>query len=356
MHIQVRGLLLGLVLSITLGMLTPLSALAETVTTKDQGINLTTSPIPYALVGKPGQKVQTDLKIKNSGKSVQTLKVGLMKFTALGEDGKPQLLDRGPKDDYFDWVSFSESQFTVNPGEWHTITMTVDLPPLAAFGYYYAATFSPANPPPAAEQRQTQVRASTAVLVLVEASVPNAVRHIEVVNFSVGKHIYEFLPASFNVRLANTGNIHLIPTGNIFIYSGKKQIGSIPVNQSSGNMLPSSKRVFTANWVDGSPVYTPIEKDGQAALKDGKPDYKLKWDAASLNKLRIGKYTAHLFMTYDNGKRDVPLEAYVTFWVIPWRLIGLGSIPLILAIILIFSNIRLRSRVRDIKDQKNRSE
>jgi hypothetical protein len=25
---------------------------------------------------------------------------------------------------------------------------------------------------------------------------------------------------------------------------------------------------------------------------------------------------------YDNGARDVPLEASVSFWVVPWRIIG----------------------------------
>jgi hypothetical protein len=26
-------------------------------------------------------------------------------------------------------------------------------------------------------------------------------------------------------------------------------------------------------------------------------------------------------LVYDNGQRDVPMEAYVSFWIIPWRLI-----------------------------------
>jgi hypothetical protein len=42
-------------------------------------------------------------------------------------------------------------------------------------------------------------------------------------------------------------------------------------------------------------------------------------------------------MVYDNGTRDVPMEAYVSFWVVPWRVLG------ILLLILLFVGIGLLS-------------
>jgi hypothetical protein len=42
-------------------------------------------------------------------------------------------------------------------------------------------------------------------------------------------------------------------------------------------------------------------------------------------------------MVYDNGTRDVPMEAYVSFWVVPWRVLG------ILLLILLFVGIGLWS-------------
>ena len=46
-------------------------------------------------------------------------------------------------------------------------------------------------------------------------------------------------------------------------------------------------------------------------------------DFPKVQHLRFGHYTANLLAVYDNGTRDVPLEASISFWVIPWRVIGI---------------------------------
>ena len=51
------------------------------------------------------------------------------------------------------------------------------------------------------------------------------------------------------------------------------------------------------------------------------PEASLNWGGYNLSKLRFGHYTAHMVLAYDNGTRDVPIEAVVGFWVVPWRLI-----------------------------------
>jgi hypothetical protein len=52
-------------------------------------------------------------------------------------------------------------------------------------------------------------------------------------------------------------------------------------------------------------------------------------------------------MVYDNGQRDIPMEATVSFWVIPWRLIG-GFIALLaLLAVLITYIIILRRRLKN---------
>jgi hypothetical protein len=51
-------------------------------------------------------------------------------------------------------------------------------------------------------------------------------------------------------------------------------------------------------------------------------------------------------MVYDNGQRDVPMEATVSFWVIPWRLIGGLAALLALLAVLITYIIILRRRLK----------
>jgi hypothetical protein len=88
-------------------------------------------------------------------------------------------------------------------------------------------------------------------------------------------------------------------------------------------VLPGTKRVFPTDWNNGFPHYENVVEDGKTKTKpNGQPIRHLVWDIKQLGKIRIGKYTARVLVVYDDGKRDVPVEGYVSFWVIPWRIIA----------------------------------
>jgi hypothetical protein len=321
-----RGVLLAVVLAVAVMIFG-----GHTQAQNNGELNLTSSPLPVALKAKPGESIGTDLRIRNSGTKAEKLKVGLMKFSAASEDGKPQLEERGAGDDYFDWVTFSETEFTAEPNEWKTIKMTIRLPQSAAFGYYYAATFTRAEQEQASGNLQSAIRGGSATLVLLEADVKGAKRELSIESFSVGKRTYEFLPAKFNIKLRNKGNVHAVPSGNVFIKQGSKQIATIGVNSADGNILPNSNRIFSPEWSDGFPVYEAKQENGQTVMKDGKQVYGLNWDIGDIRKLRFGKYTATLVMVYNDGSGDVPLEATLSFWVVPWRIIIFGFFILLFA-------------------------
>ncbi len=289
---------------------------------ENESFNIVTSPLPINLQGVPGSTLTADIKIKNGGALPEKLKVSLMKFSAYGEEGKPSIQERGTGDDYFDWVTFTPAVFDAPPNEWVTVKMSIALPKSAAFGYYYAAVFSRASAPKLASTKQNVLIGSTAVLALVDAKVLGANRTATVTSFSADKKFYEFLPSTFSVKVRNSGNVHLIPTGNIFISRGGKTVATLDVNSVAGNVLPKSNRIFTADWEDGFPVYELKEKNGKVVLDESdKPVKSLTWDFSKVSRLKIGRYTAHLVLAYDNGSRDVPLEATVSFWVIPIRAI-----------------------------------
>jgi hypothetical protein len=312
-------------------------------------VDLTTSPLPISLTAQPSTTVSTDIRIKNNSES-QTIKVSLMKFSAYGDTGKPALKDREPGDDYFDWVSFSPAVFVAPTGQWQTIKMTINIPKDGAFGYYYAVVFTPANAKPTG--KGNVLLGSTAVLVLLDVQNPHAKRSLQIVSFSADKKIYEFLPARFNLKLHNNGNVHIQPHGNIFIKRGNSQIASLVVNTQEGNVLPASNRIFSVPWSDGFPVYTDKVQNGKTVLtKDGQPASQLKWDWSKFSKLRFGRYTAHLTAVYDNGKH-VPLEASVSFWVIPWRVIGGLIIIFGLAVVGLWTSV-VRPIVRRVRKRRD---
>lgn len=287
----------------------------------DTSFSFTASPLPVHLVTEPGKTISTDLRVKNNGPKTERIKVGLMKFGATRETGQPTLESRTAKDTHFDWVRFSQTVFTAPPNEWVTIKMTIDVPPTAAFGYYYAVTFSRAESP-TTNKNTTTVVGSTASLVMLEVTSPNSRRDVDLVDFTSKHRAYEFLPTSFDIKLRNPGNIHITPVGNIFISRGGKQVATLAVNGAGGTILPETNRIFKAAWSEGFPVYQDkIVDDKPIYGTNGEPERALKWNFSDIEKLRFGKYSAHLLVVYNDGQKDIPLEAELTFWVIPWRIL-----------------------------------
>lgn len=307
------------------------------------GLNLITSPLPLILSTDPGSTISAQLKVKNGGNETAPIEIGLMKFTAYDDGGLPRLLDREVGDSYFDWVTFSETEFDLAPNEWKTISMDIAVPAEAGLGYYYAITFSRKNQiQDQVGPRATQIVGATASLVLLNVRTPNAIREIEVVEYNSPKKIYEFLPVNFNLKLKNKGNVHLAPRGNIFISQGNKQIDILEINNVSGNILPNSSRTFETIWAGGFPEFKEVVEDEKILLdKQGKPIKRLNWDLAKINKLRIGKFQADLFLVYDDGQRDVPIEGSLTFWVMPWRIIGVGLVVGILILVGVYAFLRM---------------
>jgi hypothetical protein len=322
----------------TLGML--LAPLA-TQAADSRPLNLITSPLPINLAADPGKSVSTDLRIKQNSGRDERLKVSLMKFTAYGNEGKPQLLEREPGDAYFDWVKFDKPSFDAPNNVWQTVKMTIDVPKTAAFGYYYAVVFSREGDDKAPGKNTSALNGGSAVLVLLDTRIPGAKREVAIASFTSKHNVYEFLPASFNVKLHNTGNVHVVPHGTIFILNGKQQVAALNLNNEQGNILPQTNRIYPVEWTDSFPHFEKVVEDGKVKqVKNGEPAMHLVWgnsgDGAKDIKphLRFGHYTAHLVAVYDDGQRDVPVEATVSFWVIPWRfllallvvvtLIGLG--------------------------------
>lgn len=294
--------------------------------------NLVSSPLPVILTANPGETVSADLRVKNGGSQTERLKVGLLKFK-VNEQSKVQLLDREPGDDFFNWVTFSQTEFLAAPNEWKTVKMTVAVPKEAALGYYYAVTFSRAGDPrvtPGAATLQGQL----ITFVLLEAKVPNAKKELQVTELSAERSFYEFLPATFTVKVKNTGNIHVSPKGDIFILRGKSQVSALKINPNQGNILPGSVRTFGVEWSEGFPAYVKKEEDGKAVLdKNGQQVKALKWDFSKASNLRIGKYTAKMVLVYDDGQRDVPIQGEVSFWVVPWRMLfGLLVVTILVGI------------------------
>jgi hypothetical protein len=307
------------------------------------GLNLEISPLPIELKAEPGTSTSTDLKLKNSGKSDEKIKVSLKTFSAEGKDGQITIHDPTPADDFINWISFDRTTLELSPGQEQSVHMSVNLPSRAAHGYYYAVEFELANPPKP-QPGGAGLQGAVAMFVLLNAHAPGELKKIQVSSFTADHNSYEFLPVNFNVRLHNSGNIHTTAYGNIFIKRGKHQVASLPINEAKGLILPGNNRRFSASWDNGFPAYVNQTDSSGKPINDaqGNPQKHLKWDISKISHLRFGHYTANLVMVYNDGQSDVPITGTLSFWVIPWRLLGfalaliiiIGAVPLLIYILL----------------------
>lgn len=306
-------------------------------------MNVTLSPVTMQLETDPGKEVTSQIKIRNNSSVEEKLKLSLLPFEADRSGDRPLLRDARPEDTYLSWVTFDQKEIIIQPSEWKTVTVTFSPPDDAALSYYFAIqierTGSTKTP------GETEIQGSPAILVLATVNSPFAEREIQLKDFSVQNTFLEFLPEEFVVRIENTGNVHVAPTGNIFIDGqGKKDLGIISVNPNSSSILPASTRNFTSVWDDGFPSYQEDDKEGTT---------QLRFDFSKADRLRFGRYTAHLLLVYDNGTRDVPIESFVHFWVVPIRLILLVlAVPLVPALLMyLFMRWRFARMRAALKEQ-----
>lgn len=309
------------------------------------GINVSISPTFLNLVTDPGKEVVGKFTVRNNNSFTEYFQMDIAKFEQVS-GGKPVLLEVTDKDTFTKWVQFSDQTFFILPNQTKTIKVSITPAEEASLGYYYAFIINRVKEH-SSDAQGAVISGSPALLTLLEVNSPNARRELQLVNFKTDGLFYEYLPATFTVTVKNTGNVHIAPKGNIFIDQGdKKDLAILLPNESRGNVLPQTERDFSVAWNDGMIVREPKMVDGRATYdSNGKPVYTTNYDFDKpLSKFRIGKYTANLLLVYDNGERDVPLEASITFWVIPWKLISLGIGTILLPFVIFYLFSRLRRR------------
>jgi hypothetical protein len=295
--------------------------------------SLTTSPVLKVLNASPGASVTTQLYVINNSSAPETLDIKLFTFGAYGTTGKPALRKPTPSDTYLNWAQFSPSTIVAQPHVLNTVTMTINVPPSAALGYNYAVLFQQQSNN--AAKNATTFQGSNAILVLLNVLSGNEKPSLQVSSIIADKHVYEYLPVNLSVNIHNNGNIFLPPQGTIFISKNSNFLpgtilATLPINSTGGNVLPGTNRVFNATWTNGFPVFKPKEVDGHIVTKKDKVVYKLDWNFSQANEFRFGRYYAKIIVSYQTKNGEIPVTGVVSFWVIPWKLLGILCILLIL--------------------------
>ena len=352
--VKKRTLLIGVVLQVVA--LTLISSTASAAplpnasSSTNSGSNITTSPVSTTLSANPGSTVSTTLQLQNNGAKPVNISVKLQEFKANGTDGSAQIYIPPPGDVTTSWVHFSQTSFVAQPGVWNQVTMTINVPPTAGLGYYYAVLFMPGSSGSNASTTPIEkVKGANAILVLLNVHSGKEQNSLSVVSFTSSKSFYQYLPASFSINIRNNGNIFTSPRGDVFISRSPNgsTIDTLDINPGGGNILPQTNRVFKVQWTNGFPVYQYKRINGQIVSdKKAVPIQQLQWDFTKVPKLRYGKYYAKLVVVYNNGIRDVTVNSVVSFWVVPWGLIISVIVILLLPATIVYLFMRWRFKRR----------
>ena len=269
------------------------------------GQALEIAPPVLTINADPGQTITNKISIRDVSGGDLIVTGEINDFVASGEDGTPKILiDSTSPNPYSikDWIS-PLPELTLKPKQIINLPITITVPANAAPGGYYGVIRFTGTPP---ELKGTGVSLSASLGSLVLLKVNGTVKeNLSVAEFSVNKNggtgsLFESAPLQFIARLKNNGNIHEQPTGQISITDmfGKK-IAAVNVNLEKNNILPQSIRKF------------------EQPLDSG----------VIGNKILFGRYTAELKVTYGINKQV--LTQSITFWVIPYTLIGIAIILII---------------------------
>ena len=312
--IRVRLLVALVAMAIVVFGFLPTSSAQETA--GEFSIQVTPSPLVFS--AKPGTPTTVELKIRNTGPQAEELKIEPRSFRLNQLSGEVTLVDEPPRE-VTDWITFSDPVFTIQPGQWFKQSVTFSPPESAGFSYSFVLQISRTQDP-VADEGERALKGTVAVFTLINIDRPDATKKLEITSFGTNKNVYEYLPVLFTTTLRNTGNTILQPYGNIFIQRNaddEEPITSLPFNEQRGYILPGTTRSLTNVWDDGFPVYTDTSSGG-------KTTQQLSWNWNNINDLRVGNYTAKLVAVYNDGTRDIPLQATVQFWVLPWKFILAG--------------------------------
>jgi hypothetical protein len=306
-------------LCVTLGTLAAVVASAQALTTSPadaSDFSLQVSPSPLVKTIQPGVTTELELQIRNAGTGTEALKIEPRSFS-IDNTTEQVKLDESSLPPIASWISFSSPNFTILSGDTFTEKIRISVPKDAGFSYSFALVISrqkEAAPKPGSRS----IRGTLAVFTLLNVDRDGATRKLSITKVSVSKRVYEYLPAEFSIQFKNNGNTIVQPYGNIFLERGKKSekpLGTLAINDTHGYILPGSVRTVHAAWKDGFPI-----TESKVAA-NGTKSQDVVWNWRNVENFRIGKYTAKIVAVYNDGKRDVPIEGTVSFWVIPWKIL-----------------------------------
>tara|TARA_B100000508_G_scaffold91716_1_gene71548 strand:+ start:16473 stop:17561 length:1089 start_codon:yes stop_codon:yes gene_type:complete len=310
--LRVFSLLLGLLLLV----ISPLSAFAQV------GVGISPALIEETL--DPGTVKEYEVEVENKDGREQTFYLFTRNIADIDAGGVPIFAPSNFERTCFElaeWLTLPITQVTIPGRSATSVAFTLAVPDSASPGSHFGGVFVSVEPPEI-ENSGAAVGYQVATPVSIRVS-GEAVERANIRQFSTTKFLYGSQNVDFKIRIENTGNVLVRPTGPLEIK----------------NMLGNKVASFTFNE-DGKAVF-PTSNDESCVTNNVREFSDVKWEGDSVG---FGRYEAVLSPVYGDVGARKTMSSTVTFWILPMSVIGpaLAVLAVILLITFIFVRLYIR--------------
>lgn len=205
---------------------------------------LSIAPPNTDLTVAPGEQVTRTLEISNPGSGSVDLNLAANNFSASGEGGEAAYAPRG-SGGASDWLTLSPATFSLGSGEAKQVSVVISVPSNASAGGHYVTVFAFTTPKGGVEGSGAQVTTAVGANFLLNVT-GNVVERASISEFSTPRsRVNAGESVEFNLRIANTGNTHIRPSGVVELFRKGVKVDEVALNPDGANVLPNSTRRFT---------------------------------------------------------------------------------------------------------------
>ena len=318
--------------ALSIGSLALVFAGANIMTPAFAAVSVGATPLKVVIDAQPGETKSFEIKAINRNDEKMKYKIELKDAKASDELGNASFQDvkADDKSAVPNWITLKEKEVTVEKNDMAPVKFDITIPKDAAPGGHYGMViFSPADS--AAGKGSVGVVGQVGVPLLVKVA-GDIKEKATVEGFSLSDNKnQESDGISFQLKVKNDGNVHVLPTGKVFLKANGKPLtklakiknidGSeeivdyLPINAGKGYTLPGSSRIYDSVW-EMNKQYTDITASYELSYGKEKPQTLTGEQNFSINKSAVIEsfsYDANklLFVAKikNTGSIQLPLRA-----------------------------------------------
>jgi len=267
------------------------------VRAQEVGRTLTVVPPTQDLKAKPGEQIQTNIKIRNEGDETIYVKGGVKDFIVTDDKGTPMIVEEEVSGRWSlsSWLVLSPTEETIPPHSSKSFDLAIIIPQDALAGGHYASVYF--TPVVDELKNQSGSGIETRIVSLINLVVLGSTAEQAYIKKFWAPAFSEYGPIKITSQIENQGNAHIVPRGKIEI-------------------LDLWGRVLETYSLEERKIF-PF------AFRSFENFFGKKW--------LFGRYKATLTVAY--GQTGQVLTASLLFWVLPWRIILAVALALIIFIL-----------------------